>query len=66
MKPKASGQKLNQSESDQIGDQQSQPEQSKKEEVVELTEDEKALMNILKDNSPIALNELLGQSGLSN
>jgi len=29
---------------------------------VELTEDEKVLMNILKANSPIDLNELKGQS----
>ncbi len=33
---------------------------------VELTEDEKVLMNILKDNSPIDLNELKEQTGLSN
>jgi lysyl-tRNA synthetase class 2 len=33
---------------------------------VELTEDEKLVLNLLKDNSPIDLNELKGQSGLSN
>jgi lysyl-tRNA synthetase class 2 len=37
-----------------------------KEEDVELTDDEKVLMNLLKDNSPIDLNELKGQTGLSN
>ena len=33
---------------------------------LELTEDEKAVFSILKDNSPIDLNELKGQTGLSN
>ena len=33
---------------------------------LELSEDEKLLMSILKDNSPIDLNELKGQTGLSN
>ena len=33
---------------------------------VQLTDDEKLLMSILKDNSPIDLNELKGQTGLSN
>jgi len=33
---------------------------------LELTEDEKAVLNLLKDNSPIDLNELKGQTGLSN
>ncbi len=33
---------------------------------VELTEDEKMLMNLLKDTSPIDLNELKAQTGLSN
>ena len=32
----------------------------------EMTDDEKVLMKILKDNSPIDLNELKGQTGLSN
>jgi lysyl-tRNA synthetase class 2 len=31
-----------------------------------MTDDEKVLMNILKDNSPIDLNELKEQTGLSN
>ena len=33
---------------------------------LELSEDEKMLMNLLKDDSPIDLNELKGQTGLSN
>ena len=33
---------------------------------VELTEDEKAILNLLKANSPMDLNELKGQTGLSN
>ncbi len=33
---------------------------------VELSEDEKAVMNLLKANSPVDLNELKGQTGLSN
>ena len=32
----------------------------------ELTDDEKAVLSILKANSPIDLNELKGQTGLSN
>ncbi len=32
----------------------------------ELTDDEKVVMNILKGNSSIDLNELKGQTGLSN
>ena len=32
----------------------------------ELTDDEKVVMNILKDNSPSDLNELKGKTGLSN
>jgi lysyl-tRNA synthetase class 2 len=32
----------------------------------ELTEDEKVIMNLLKANSPIDLNDLKGQTGLSN
>ena len=34
--------------------------------VLELSEDEKAVLSIIKDNSPIDLNELKGQTGLSN
>jgi len=33
---------------------------------LELSEDEKVLMNLLKANSPIDLNELKEQTGLSN
>jgi len=33
---------------------------------VQLTEDEKLVMNFLRDHSPVDLNELKGQSGLSN
>ena len=32
----------------------------------ELTDDEKLVLNLLKDNSPIDLNELKEQTGLSN
>ena len=32
----------------------------------EMSEDEEVVMNILKDNSPMDLNELKGQTGLSN
>ena len=35
-------------------------------EAYELSEDEEVVMNLLKDNSPIDLNELKGQAGLSN
>jgi lysyl-tRNA synthetase class 2 len=33
---------------------------------VQLTEDEKLVLNLLKANSPMDLNELKGQTGLSN
>jgi len=33
---------------------------------VELTEDEKSVLNLLKANSPIDLNDLKDQTGLSN
>ena len=33
---------------------------------VELSDDEKMVLNLLKDNSPIDLNELKEQTGLSN
>jgi len=33
---------------------------------VELTDDEKVVLNLLKETSPIDLNELKGQTGLSN
>jgi lysyl-tRNA synthetase class 2 len=32
---------------------------------IELTDDEKVLMNLLKNNSPVDLSELKGQTGLS-
>ena len=35
-------------------------------EAYEMSEDEEAVLTILKDNSPIALNELKEQTGLSN
>jgi lysyl-tRNA synthetase class 2 len=46
--------------------QKSEAEQSPKEEDVELTDDEMAVIQNLKANSPIDLNELKGQTGLSN
>ncbi len=56
MKPEASSQKL-----------KVEPEQSAvAEEDTEMTDDEKVVFNILKGNSPIDLNELKGQAGLSN
>ncbi len=48
------------------GAREGEAEQSPKEEDVELTDDEKVVLNILKTNSPIDLNELKGQTGLSN
>jgi len=42
------------------------PQMKPEKRAVELSEDEKAVMNILKDNSPIDLNELKAQTGLSN
>ena len=33
---------------------------------LELSEDEKVVLNLLKDNSPVDLNDLKGQTGLSN
>ena len=60
----------NRAESEQSGDRQSQRELTRTEgssnKAIELTEDEKVLMNLLKGNSPIDLNELKGQTGLSN
>ena len=38
--------------------------QTKKE--VELTDEEKLVLNLLKETTPIDLNELRGQTGLSN
>jgi uncharacterized membrane protein len=60
----------NRAESEQSGDRQSQRELTRTEgssnKALELTEDEKAVINLLKANSPIDLNELKEQSGLSN
>ena len=59
MKPEASSGKLKvEGEKEEV--------ENPKEEDVELTEDEKLVINILKDNSPIDLNDLKGQTGLSN
>jgi lysyl-tRNA synthetase class 2 len=33
---------------------------------IQLTDDEKVVMNLLKANSPIDLNDLKGQTGISN
>ena len=43
-----------------------QPPVPSAQEEYEMSEDEEVVMNILKDNSPIDLNELKGQTGLSN
>ena len=60
----------NRAESEQSGDRQSQRELTRTEgssnKALELTDDEKALIHILKANSPIDLNELKGKTGLSN
>ena len=42
------------------------PQMKHEKKAKELTDDEKAVLSILKDNSPIDLNELKEQSGLSN
>ena len=42
------------------------PQMKPEKKALELNEDEKAVMNLLKANSPIDLNELKGQTGLSN
>ncbi|MDD7888194.1 lysine--tRNA ligase [Flavivirga sp. 57AJ16] len=42
------------------------PQMRPEKKTVEMSEDEKAVFNILKANSPIELNALKGQSGLSN
>jgi lysyl-tRNA synthetase class 2 len=42
------------------------PQMKPEKKAFELSDDEKVLMNILKDNSPIDLNEIKGQTGLSN
>jgi len=60
----------NRAESEKSGDRQSQRELTRTEgssnKALELSDDEKVLMNILKGSSPIDLNELKGQTGLSN
>jgi len=60
----------NRAKSEQSGDRQSQRELTRTEglsnKTRELAEDEKAVLNILKSNSPIDLNELKEQTGLSN
>jgi len=42
------------------------PQMKPEQKAVQLTEDEKAVLNLLKSTSPIDLNELKGQTGLSN
>jgi len=42
------------------------PQMKPEKKAVELTEDEKVVLNLLKANSPIDLNDLKGQTGLSN
>ncbi|NQU51306.1 MAG: lysine--tRNA ligase, partial [Bacteroidetes bacterium] len=42
------------------------PQMKPEKKAVELTEDEKAVFNLLKAKSPIDLNELKAQAGLSN
>ncbi len=42
------------------------PQMKPEKKAVELTDEEKLVMNLLKDNSPMDLNELKGQTGLSN
>jgi lysyl-tRNA synthetase class 2 len=65
MKPEASIQKLN-FEPERSGARDGEAEQSPKEEDVELTEDEKAVLNLLKASTPVDLNVLKAQTGLSN
>ena len=42
------------------------PQMKPEKKAVELSEDEKLVLNLLKANSPTDLNELKGQTGLSN
>ena len=65
MKPEASSEK-EEVEPEQNGDRQSQPEQSQKKEDIEMTEDEKAVLNLLNVSTPMDLNALKEQTGLSN
>ena len=70
----------NRAESEQSGDRQGQHEltnrpqelttegsktEGSSNKVLELSEDEQAVLSILKNNSPMDLNELKGQAGLS-
>jgi len=60
----------NRAESEQSGDRQSQRELTRTEgsskKALERSDDEKLLMSILKDNSPVDLNALKDHAGLSN
>ena len=42
------------------------PEPVEGTESIDLSDEEKLVLNLLKDNSPVDLNELKGQTGLSN
>ncbi|VAW24222.1 Lysyl-tRNA synthetase (class II), partial [hydrothermal vent metagenome] len=42
------------------------PQMKPEKKAIEMTDDEKVVFNILKSNSPILLNDLKSQSGLSN
>ena len=42
------------------------PQMKPEKKPLEMTDDEKAVIHILKANSPIDLNEIKGQTGLSN
>ena len=42
------------------------PQMKPEKKALELSDDEKVVINLLKANSPIDLNELKGQTGLSN
>lgn len=50
----------------EVASTQSPVNSTQEEEEVEMTDDEKVIMNILKDTSPIELNELKALTGLSN
>jgi len=42
------------------------PQMKPERKAVELSEEEKLVLNLLKEKSPVDLNELKGQTGLSN
>jgi lysyl-tRNA synthetase class 2 len=42
------------------------PQMKPEKKVIELTEEEKLVLNLLKENSPVSLNELKEKTGLSN